>query len=290
MEELQAYAPEEIILSNLSELTERHGAYREQLRAHLRELATELADGMRDGAAFLSSLADHGAELDTAVSPEEADTARALLAVELCRLLPHDGSIRQEWFFPGTEEIDAAAHNRIAYQRSGYTDEAFARFSTLLHDARAAYPHTFRAVCEEVLGGGCEFCILPLESSGEGKLHAFSTLIDTYGLKIAATCAIPLGDGRVTTYGLLRRSAAVLRPSDPEPRFLEIRTDTESGTLEGILTGARLCGLTLSRCDLSGGVLDAVFSPAGGDVGAFLLFLSLAYPHFEIVGLFRHLE
>lgn len=290
MEDLQAYTPEEIILANLSELTGRENALREQLRAHLRELAAEISAGMPDGTAFLSSLADYGAELDRALPADSTDRARALLAIEVRRLLPRDGSIWQDWFFPGTGEVGASAHNRIAYQRSGYTDDAFTRFSSLLRNARAVYPHTFRAVCDEVASGSCEYGILPLESSGEGRLHAFASLIDAYSLKIAATCEVPIGDGRVTHYGLLRRDLAVLRPGDTAvPRYLEMRCDLGEVSPEGILCGARICGLPLMRSDWSRGKFDAVFRP-GGDLPAFLLFLSLAYPHFEIVGLFRHLE
>lgn len=289
MEELQAYTPEEIILANLSELTDRELAHCEQLRAHLRELATEISAGMPDGTAFLSALADYGAELDKVLPADSADRARALLAIEVRRLLPRDGSIWQDWFFPGAGEVSSSAHNRIAYQRSGYTDEAFACFAALLRDARALYPHTLRAVCDEVAGGGCEYCILPLESSGEGRLHAFASLIDAYHLKIVATCEVPIGDGRVTYYGLLRRGLAVLRPGDAVPRSLEIRCDMGDISPEGILCGARICGLPLTRADWSRGKFNAVFSP-GGDLPAFLLFLSLAYPHFEIVGLFRHLK
>lgn len=289
MEELRAYTPEEIILSNLSELTERFGACREQQQAHLRELADEIAPGMRDGAAFLASLADVGAELDRTVEPDRAHTAKAQLACELFRLLPNDGSIWQDWFFPPAEEISAAAHNRIAYQRSGYTDIAFERFSAVLRDARATYPHTLRAVCDEVAMGSCEYCILPLESSGEGRLHAFVSLMDAYNLKIAASCPVPVGDGRVTNYGLLRRSLAILRPNEKLPRLLEIRGETAEGTPEGVLCGARVCGLSPIRAEWANGRLTADFAP-GGNTGAFLLFLALAYPRIEITGFFRHLD
>lgn len=288
MDDLQAYTPEEIILSNLSELTERQTVLFELLRAHLRELATELSEELRDGAAFLAALADHGAELAQILPKETADTAYALLALELRRLLPSGGSIWQDWFFSGVGDVSLDAHNRIAYQRSSYTDEAFARFSPLLRDARAAYPHTFRAVCDEVVSGNCEYCILPLESSGEGRLRAFTSLVDAYDLKIAAACSVSLGDGRVTQYALLRHGLAILRPNEEVPRHLEIRCDTSGRSPDGLLHGARLCGLPPVRVDWSNERLNALFAP-GGDIPAFLLFLSLAYPHFEIIGLFRHL-
>ena len=287
MEDLNAYTPEEIILANLAELSDRFGALREQLSVHLRELAVELSEGMRDGAAFLSSLADHGADLDRLLPPPDADRAKAYLALELRRLLPRDGTQWLDWYLPSGDEISAEAHNRIAYQRNRFTDEAFSLFSSLLRDARAAYPHTFRAVCDEVAGGTCEFCILPLESSGEGRLRAFTSLIELYGLKIVAVCTVPIGDGRVTHYALLRRSLLPLRPREGASWWLEIRCDTAGRAPDGILGGAALCGMNPDYAEFSHGSLRAVFPPAG-DLPAFLLFLSLSYPHFEITGLFRN--
>lgn len=289
MEDLNAYTPEEIILANLAELADRFGALREQLTAHLRELAVELSARMRDGAAFLSSLADHGADLDRLFPPPDADRAKAYLALELRRLLPRDGTQWQDWYFPAGEDVGPAAHNRIAYQRNRYTDEAFGKFSALLRDARAAYPHSFRAVCDEVAGGSCEYCILPLESSGEGRLRAFTSLIEAYNLKIAAVCTVPVGDGRVTQYALLRRSLSLLHPLEGGARRLELRCDISGRGPDGILCGAALCGMKPDYVEFSRGILTAGFLP-DGDLPAFLLFLSLSYPHFEIAGLFRHSE
>ena len=203
------------------------------------------------------------------------------------RLLPRDGTQWLDWYLPAGDEPSAAAHNRIAYQRNRFTDEAFTRFSTLLRDARAAYPHTFRAVCDEVAGGTCEYCILPVESSGEGRLHAFTSLIEAYGLKIVAVCTVPIGDGRETLYALLRRSLLPLRTPDGTPWWSEISCDTSGRGPEGILGGAALCGMVPEYAEFRRGSLRAVFPP-DGDLPAFLLFLSLAYPHFEITGLFRH--
>ena len=54
-----------------------------------------------------------------------------------------------------------------------------------------------------------------------------------------------------------------------------------------LLGGAALCGMVPEYVEFRRGSLRAVFPP-DGDLPAFLLFLSLAYPHFEITGLFRH--
>lgn len=289
MEELQAYKPEEIVLSNLSELVTRADALCEQLRAHLRELAFEIAGGVREGSGFLSVLPDYGAELERLFPAEGAGAAKALLCLELRRLLPDYGALWQDWFFSTQVTLDLNAYNRIAYQRNGYTDRAFEIFSGILRDARAVYPHSFQAACEEVTGGACEYCILPLESSAEGRLRAFTALIETYGLHIAATCEVSVDDGRSTRYALLRQSAAVLRSNETAPRLLEIRCDLAERSPCDLLAGAERCGMHPLRTEFYRSQFSAVFAP-GGDLPAFLLFLSMAYPHFEIIGLFRHLD
>ena len=68
MEDLNAYTPEEIILANLAELSGRFDALREQLSAHLRELALELSAGMGDGTALLSQRKLTADELNTFLS------------------------------------------------------------------------------------------------------------------------------------------------------------------------------------------------------------------------------
>lgn len=291
MDELAGYAPEEIVFSNLAELKERKHATGEQLRAHLRELAVEISADFGDGAAFLSSLPDYGAELDRIFSPDGADTEKAILCMELHSLLPAVSSFWQDWFFPGGE-VSSAAYNRIAYQKNGYTEMAFAGFSRLLREPRAAYPHSFRSVCEEVADGISEFCILPLENSAEGRLVAFTSLIDSFSLRIAATCDVGVGDGRVTRFALLRKSLSILHPNEQVPRQLEIRAETGATyTAEGLFAAARLCGLPILRAETVGDSLRAVLLVSDRcDLPAFLLFLSMAHPRFEIVGLYRHLD
>ena len=290
MDELGGYAPEEIIFSNITELKDRQRATDEQIRAHLRELAVEISAGFEDGAAFLSSLPDYGAELDRVFSPDGGDAEKARLCLELRNLLPALSSFWQDWFFPGGE-VSSAAYNRIAYQKNGYTETAFARFSGLLREPRAAYPRSFRSVCEEVADGISEFCILPLENSAEGRLVAFTSLIDAFSLRIAATCDVGIRDGRVTRFALLRKSLSVLRPNEQVPRQLEIRCETGAEhAAQGLLGGARICGLPLLRGESIGNSIRAVFLVSGrGDLPAFLLFLSMAYPRFEIIGFYQHM-
>ena len=101
MEEFQAYAPEEIILSNLEELLERSLKTAEQELAHLRELAAEIAADVSDEGDFPAALPDHripSMEAEIALPHHlqayaaplyraAATRRRALLCTELIRLV-----------------------------------------------------------------------------------------------------------------------------------------------------------------------------------------------------------
>ncbi len=311
MEEFQTYAPEDVILENLEELVGRAALHREQEAAHLRELANEIAAEFSDGYAFLSSLSEHRlptpkAEGDlsrseaweSTVLQAESTRMRALLCMELCRRLPPENNLIQEFLFPSDERIDPAALNRISYQKNGYTDRAYEQFSVLLTNPRAAYAHSFPSVCEDVYNGICEYCILPLENSAEGRLQSFSRLISQYDLKIAATCEVQTGEERSTRYALLRRNAILLSREEDLPKFFELNCQTaQFPACEDLLSVARFCGLTALRVEYAAlGAsaddkrLNAVFSTDKGNLRAFLLYLAMEFPTASPVGLYPHLS
>jgi hypothetical protein len=152
-----------------------------------------------------------------------------------------------------TEPIESFARGNIAYQHSIYTDEAFLQFSRVLPTARAVYSDSFSGVCEQVFNGMCEYCILPLENTQDGKLVRFYELIQKYELKIELTCSVTTSDNRHSTvFGLCRRG---LRwPELPLPHkdfcfeFL-FWQEPEHVTLGELLTAASACSLTLVRAD-----------------------------------------
>lgn len=307
MEEFQSYSPEEIILSNLGELFERSMQLSEQLLAHLRELAGEIADGFRDPASFLESLPEHRLppreealrSLPQALrsfGQARSTLERALLCIELRKKLPVSSEGWQEIFFPvGENSPDGASKNRISYQRNHYTDEAFGRFWEALGGARVSYVSDFSAVCESVYNGSTEYGILPIESSEEGRLGNFARLIDRYDLKITATCDVRVGDGRITRFALLRRTPTVLPTPSPRPRYFEGRCEMkEHLDVQDLLEAARICGLKTERADLKrsedGGkqTLHVTLSADKGDLPAFLLYLAMEVPSFHTVGYYAN--
>ena len=303
MEEFQSYSPEEIILSNLDELFARSLQVSEQVLAHLGELATEIADGFADPASFLASLPERrlpsSEELMQSLPPSvrsfgltRSTYERVLLCMELRKKLPIPSDAWNEIFFPSGEnptEDDAA--NRISYQRNNYTDKAFQCFSEILGGARVSYVSDFSAVCESVYNGICEYGILPIESSEDGRLGNFSRLIDRFDLKISATCDVRIEGDRITRFALLRRNRAVLQNPTAPPKYFEGRCDvSEYPHVQDLLEAARLCGLTAERADLKRSdatkksLLHVTFSTDAGDLPAFLLYLAMEVPSVHTIG------
>lgn len=306
MEEFQSYSPEEIILSNLDELLVRSEQLSEQLLAHLRELATEIAAGFTDPTAFLAALPEHRLPLPTP-DPTRGTAAasfgstrttyeRALLCMELGRQIPLSDGAWQEFFFPAGEDgIDGFAKNRISYQRNSYTDEAFQCFSDVLGGGRVLYVSDFQAVCENVYNGVSEYGILPIESSDDGRLSNFVRLISRFDLKISATCDVRLDKNRITRFALLSKSLRALPAPSPLSRFYECSCEgTEYPEAEDILEAARICGLTAERADLKksedgrGTLLHVTFLTDGGDLPAFLLYLAMEMPAFCSIGYYSN--
>ncbi|MBE6633724.1 MAG: hypothetical protein E7620_05210 [Ruminococcaceae bacterium] len=302
MEELSSYSPEEIILANLEELVERSAQIGEQERAHLRELAAEILSEYTDSASFLASLPEHrlpnfASEKGSPLPQSARLHRRVLLSMELRRLIPDPNTLRQEILFPVAEELSGYSYQRISYQKSPYADAAFQRFSELLEEPKATYAHSFHGACEDVYNGISEFCILPLESTSEGRLNSFSKLIEQYDIRIVATCDVCSGEDKLTRFALLRKSMTPLPHESGCPRYFEFSWECEAnGEADSLLTAARLCGLRPDRAHLAPSREDplrtrihAVLPADEGDLLSFLLYLSMEASDFTSIGFYPHL-
>ncbi len=192
--------------------------------------------------------------------------------------------------------------SKIAYFRNAYADEAFRIFSGVIENPSAVYASDFSAVCEEVYYGRCDMCMLPLDSSRDAKLVSFYRLIDKYELNIIYSCDVTTPDGSVTTrYALLKQGMAV-----PEAAKLDNQNSCvfELGlTLDGndvfeeVLAAANIFGLTLYKADsipLTYGdgkfACDLIFKIGNArGFNAFVLYLGLAVPQYEPLGIYPHI-
>ena len=303
MEEFQTYSPEEIILSNLEELFYRGLHIGEQEVAHLRELAREIAAEVEDNQTLLTSLPDHRlpsptelidreitrGDLRTALSNQLSTRQKTLFCIEISQRIPSPDVFFQD-LFPQGEELSEFSRNRISYQKNSYTELAFQKFSRLLQGVvRASYAQSFPSVCEDVFNGACEYCILPIENSAEGRLVSFANLIAQYDLKIAATCDVKVGEDKTTRFALLRRHAAPLQEADGFTHLFEFSCDlSQEQEADDLLSAARLCGLASQYVALrpveGQRKLHGVFDADAGNLYAYLIYLAMEFPSANLIG------
>ena len=302
------FSPEKVIAENLHELGARADILEEQEIAHLRELATEIAQG-DDIADLLSSLpyyriAPTPPADDTLASNKELlSRSRGLFEAKQCMILAR--ALYEELqgrenlcasLFPDAEEIAPHATGRIVYQKSSYTDDAYLVFATLVPRARAAYAHSAHSACEDVYNGHCEYCILPIENAVEGELVGFAKLIAKYDLKIAACCDVVGTDAsRQTRFALLRRNMLPLFVADaPQNEYFRFSLPAEFASLVAeILSAAKFYGLQLiSANTLPEGAIanfNITLAVRGGDLYSFLLYLATVAPQHTPIGIYSHI-
>lgn len=285
---------------------------RELSRAAIDEVAVEmpLIDRLRE-AYELSQVSRHKDDLGEYFSADTVasffDSISVSEKLEICRTLRKEIKDTRdalklliEVSGPSQSELrDENSSGRIAYMKNNYTESAFLKFSKVLSSARSAYFQSFDAVCEEVYSGRCEFCILPLESSSEGQLNSFYSMIDRFELKIAAVCDVEHHDSqRFTRFALLKKSLfeTVGLRHQPKEQILEFRFSSAIGgtsPLCDILTAAEACRLRLLRLaslplPYNDEMLSyyASFTVDGAELLTFLTFIALEFPQCDPLGVY----
>ncbi len=210
-----------------------------------------------------------------------------------------------------TSSVPAAARGRIAYMPNAFADNAYLAFAHRVkserngHACRAATFHSFVDACEEVYNGLCEYCILPLENTADGKLTAFSRLIVTYRLFITAVCDVEnhtLTEKNITRFALLTRApdgpVLTLPETTHRPRLMELlHTTATSPSPTDLTVAATFCGLTLRQMDTlpipeddSGTMhLCAVWDiseATDADMAVFLTYLALEASEDRVLGMY----
>lgn len=206
--------------------------------------------------------------------------------------------------------LSHTVRGRVAYMPGSFADKAYLRLTAPLKNPRAAATASFVDACEEVHSGLCEFCILPLENTHNGRLTAFTRLILRYRLQVVAVCDLENGaaDGQATRFALLREADEGQFPTPlttddsehPSPLYLELIHLTDSPSLTDLLVAAEFCDLplcradTLPRFDELEAIIEeepavafaCVLNAEEGDLTTFRRFLSLEAPEDILTGLY----
>ena len=164
-----------ILAKNLEEFKKRQSISRRQGEITAIELARLYCDNFNDTDDIFSSLRSLCNNLSA--------TEEILFLSELCRSTQAQ-RIRDMLFIGSSEPTSAGAHSRISYLKNKYNDLAFEYFSHSVVNAKPDYASSFIECCESVFDGRCEFCILPIMNSNDGRLMSFYALLDRYDLKI----------------------------------------------------------------------------------------------------------
>ncbi len=209
-------------------------------------------------------------------------------------------------FYPDTEtdifdsdtetvfEVDT-----VSYLKNSLADVAYNNFSKLLKDPRVAYGETFLDVCEDVYYSRTPYCILPLESSEDGRMAGFGNMIRKYGLKIVLTCNVESANGKTTRFALLKRELAKIecKSGISEGDYLEIGFNFgENLRLQEVLQAANYFGFFLNKVDslpiyysVKEYYFDVIFK-GKGDLNKFLFWLELEIPRYEIIGVYTQIK
>ncbi len=219
-----------------------------------------------------------------------------------------------------SDDLPPTAKGRVAYMAGALADKAYIRFADHIPHCRAAVFHSYVDACEEVRGELCEYCLLPIESTFEGRLAGFSRLIIKYNLRIMAVCDIRGAGGmgeEITRFALLKVSAGdrevILSPLATEQlpaTHLELLHTTENPAYSEVMAAAEFCGLDLERADtlplgiayalrLEDGswedsaqavpLITTVWHTSKADLNAFLCYLSLEASEDPILGFYPSL-
>ena len=224
--------------------------------------------------------------------------ARLLLYAMIGERMPAESMGRNP-----TASLPQGARGRIAYMPAAFADKAYLRLSACVEHPRATATASFVDACEEVRGGLCEYCILPLENTHNGKLTVFTRLILRYGLRVVAVCDLENGaaEGQFTRFALLRAAAEgdlpapLTTPPEGEPLYLECTHTDDSPSLTDLLAAAEFCGMKLSRIDTlprfeeldsDSPLLSCVLDATEGDLPTFRRFLSLEASEDTVIGLY----
>jgi prephenate dehydratase len=296
-------------IQNLIALEDRQSLLFKSRMALVRELAYTICNG---GEASSDEIKEHYSSVFPSENQKRAyggpmEYFNAISIPEkigICREISNLSTSRNDFKSSFVDSVIGAADpckpeavGKIAYVKNNFTDLAYLAFSKLLDTPRCAYLDSFDAICEDVHSGECEFCILPIETSADGKLLSFYSMIDRYEFKIISTYSVEHSDGsKFTRFALLGRSIKQINSISSPGTKLELRipeSSNKEASVYKILCAADACNMRLCRIDsiplpYNDSKLSyyAVFDMDGADTDAFITYIAIEHPQCYALGIY----
>ena len=166
-----------------------------ELAAYLQvKLQTESESGEEAEQALTSLYGEFDEQLGCRVPiAETKEWGRAVslfTRLELCRAL-------SAGLAPHRVPDYSEPHPTIAYFQNPYAGRILQCVTDLLPDAEATDAEDYSDACEGVAEGRYDFCLLPVESAGDGVMNRFARLIDRYDLFTVLICHLELSEEEV---------------------------------------------------------------------------------------------
>ena len=307
----------EISLSNLDEIESELERLLERRIAHICELSDAIVSDGEDEDIIKSIILSIRYDSENAslhVLPENLDEVKSLYAgISLAERLMIFRRVfsrlytSKKPFFKSYLDLFAksrkAYDGRIAYVNNAYNDAAYLAFADCIVGATAHYENGISKICDCVRDGRSEFCILPIETSGDGKLLSFYRTILQHGLKINLVYDMQNKvDGEYTRYALLSMSVlpstSVHRSRNKERYFDFLVSSSDGVSISEIAMAAQLCSLEICSIDTMTVKLDSdkpqkcffiSLKVNRGDINTFLSYLAVDCPGFISLGLYTRI-
>lgn len=215
------------------------------------------------------------------LTKELLSAMRPILSAELAKILTK--RVRITRYLSPYENTPA----RIAYVRNAYSDAAYRQFSKELTEPTVLYRESFAAVCEELYADRCDFAILPVESSRDGKLSVTEKLVARYELAPVFYCTVPTTDDGTLRFGLF--SSAPMLPKHADSIEFILFAEGEK-TLPQLLTSANSLGAFLKSVAILAPTHGfrhewrLVFGASDNSLDALWVLLHCEYPHHLLCG------
>lgn len=284
----------EIGENNLRELSKRANIVDEQRNIVIRELVASILNRTESDTLELA-YREFLANLSSVTVADKHTFSEAC-----AELMPRERILSALPFGDSEQFTTAGAHGKIAYVRNRYNDEAFSRFSATIPHAKHLYLSDFESCCEAVSADECEFTILPLENTTDGKMFGFYSLLDRFELKIDSVSTLESEDSsRSIRYALVgkRFRSAILDSAEQKRIFeLSITYSPRPQLLELYLAASRWklkehrsSSLSLPYNDNMVRFYHSFIIDERSELLPFLIFLTLEYPQYSPIGVYREI-
>ncbi|MBE6596697.1 MAG: hypothetical protein E7641_03405 [Ruminococcaceae bacterium] len=198
--------------------------------------------------------------------------------------------------------VPAGSHGKIAFIRNNYNDLALKKLSAAVPHSKSVQKSNFEDCCEAVASGECEFAVIPVENTSDGKMFGFYSLIDRYELRICAVCSIESDDlSKTVRYALVGRnfiSDEVEKLCSKKPRTFEFSLlKSRLEEIDEIISAVSLCSSKVLRVSSVEHAYDSEMTKfyfscslsRATELDVLTVYLQLEHPQYDPIGIYREL-